>query len=154
MFNEEKHFDTPIRWGLIGGGRGSEIGHSHRAAAARDRLFQFVAGALDIDHQRCIDFGTNLGLEKDRCYPSYKVMFEEEAKKENGIQAVSIATPNATHYEIAKAALEAGLHVICEKPVTFHATEAEELKAIAHQNNRMLAVMYGYTGKCDGSAGA
>ncbi|MBD1558236.1 Gfo/Idh/MocA family oxidoreductase [Vibrio sp. S9_S30] len=146
MFNEEKHFDAPIRWGLIGGGKGSEIGYSHRAAAARDRLFQFVAGALDIDHQRCIDFGRNLGLEKDRCYANYRVMFEQEAQRKDGIQAVSIATPNATHYEIAKAALEAGLHVICEKPVTFHASEAQELKSIAHQKNRMLAVMYGYTG--------
>ncbi|CCN82652.1 putative Oxidoreductase [Vibrio nigripulchritudo SFn27] len=146
MFNEETQLTSPIRWGLIGGGRGSEIGYSHRAAAARDRLFNFVAGALDIDHQRCIDFGINLGLEEDRCYANYKVMFEQEARREDGIQAVSIATPNATHYEIAKAALEAGLHVICEKPVTFQSNEALELKYIASENNLMLAVMYGYTG--------
>lgn len=146
MFNEETRLTSPIRWGLIGGGRGSEIGYSHRAAAARDRLFHFVAGSLDIDHQRCIDFGTNLGLEENRCYANYKVMFEQEARREDGIRAVSIATPNATHYEIAKAALEAGLHVICEKPVTFQSNEALELKNIASENNLMLAVMYGYTG--------
>lgn len=146
MFNEERHLKHPIRWGLVGGGRGSEIGYAHRAAAARDRLFTFVAGAMDVDPERCRDFGVNLGLAPSRCYPDYKTMFSAEVRRDDGIQAVSIATPNATHYEIAKAALEANLHVICEKPVTFNVSEAEELKALAEEKNRMFAVMYGYTG--------
>ncbi|CAM4375790.1 Gfo/Idh/MocA family protein [Vibrio agarivorans] len=146
MFNEERHFEQPIRWAMVGGGRGSQIGYSHRNAATRDGLFKLVAGAFDLDPQRCRDFGENLGVDGDRCYASYKEMFEQEAQREDGIQAVSIATPNSTHYEICKAALEANLHVVCEKPITFTTEEAEELKVIAAERNRVIGVMYGYTG--------
>ncbi|MDV6254377.1 Gfo/Idh/MocA family oxidoreductase [Vibrio sp. EA2] len=146
MFNEERRFEQPIRWGMVGGGRGSQIGYSHRNAAQRDGLFQLVAGAFDLDAERCRDFGKNIGLDPERCYPSYKELFAQEAQREDGIQAVSIATPNSTHYEICKAALEAGLHVVCEKPITFKTEEAEELKAIAQEKGRILGVMYGYTG--------
>ncbi|MGR5269305.1 Gfo/Idh/MocA family protein [Vibrio astriarenae] len=146
MFNEERHFEQPIRWAMVGGGRGSQIGYSHRNAATRDGLFKLVAGAFDLDPQRCRDFGENLGVDGNRCYASYREMFEQEAQREDGIQAVSIATPNSTHYEICKAALEANLHVVCEKPITFTTEEAEELKVIAAERNRVIGVMYGYTG--------
>ncbi|EDL54382.1 putative oxidoreductase [Vibrio mediterranei AK1] len=146
MFNEERHFEQPIRWAMVGGGRGSQIGYSHRNAAQRDGLFKLVAGAFDLDADRCRDFGVNLGLDPERCYSSYKELFAQEAQREDGIQAVSIATPNSTHYEICKAALEAKLHVVCEKPITFTTEEAEELKTIAAKNNRVIGVMYGYTG--------
>ncbi|MGL6259891.1 Gfo/Idh/MocA family protein [Vibrio sp. WXL210] len=146
MFNEERHFEQPIRWAMVGGGRGSQIGYSHRNAATRDGLFKLVAGAFDLDPQRCRDFGENLGVDGDRCYANYKQMFEQEAQREDGIQAVSIATPNSTHYEICKAALEANLHVVCEKPITFTTEEAEDLKQIAAERNRVIGVMYGYTG--------
>ncbi|MDD1830151.1 Gfo/Idh/MocA family oxidoreductase, partial [Photobacterium sp. ZSDE20] len=146
MFNEERHFDQPIRWAMVGGGRGSQIGYSHRNAAQRDGLFKLVAGAFDLDPERCRDFGNNLGLDSDRCYANYQEMFEQEAQREDGIQAVSIATPNSTHYAICKAALEANLHVVCEKPITFTTEEAEELKEIAAKNNRVIGVMYGYSG--------
>lgn len=128
MFNEERHFEQPIRWAMVGGGRGSQIGYSHRNAAQRDGLFKLVAGAFDLDADRCRDFGVNLGLDPERCYSSYKELFAQEAQREDGIQAVSIATPNSTHYEICKAALEAKLHVVCEKPITFTTEEAEETK--------------------------
>ncbi|PTC04614.1 oxidoreductase [Vibrio mediterranei] len=146
MFNEERHFEQPIRWAMVGGGRGSQIGYSHRNAAQRDGLFKLVAGAFDLDADRCRDFGVNLSLDPERCYSSYKELFAQEAQREDGIQAVSIATPNSTHYEICKAALEAKLHVVCEKPITFTTEEAQELKTIAAQNNRVIGVMYGYTG--------
>ncbi|KIP77377.1 oxidoreductase [Vibrio harveyi] len=146
MFNEERHFEQPIRWAMVGGGRGSQIGYSHRNAAQRDGLFKLVAGAFDLDADRCRDFGENLGLDGDRCYANYKEMFEKEAQREDGIQAVSVATPNSTHYEICKAALEANLHVVCEKPITFTTEEAEELKQIAVERNRVIGVMYGYSG--------
>lgn len=146
MFNEESSLKKPIRWAMVGGGRGSEIGYAHRSGASRDGNFQLVAGAFDIDADRCLHFGTSLGLAPNRCYENYKAMFESEAKRDDGIQAVSIATPNGTHYEISKAALEAGLHVICEKPVTFTVAEAEDLKKLALKNNRVFGVMYGYTG--------
>ncbi len=63
MFNEERHFEQPIRWAMVGGGRGSQIGYSHRNAAQRDGLFKLVAGAFDLDADRCRDFGENLGLD-------------------------------------------------------------------------------------------
>lgn len=146
MFNEERHFNSPIRWAMVGGGRGSEIGHAHRAAASRDSLFQLVAGAFDLVAERCQEFGSNLGLDASRCYADYLQMFEQEAKRADGIQAVSVATPNNTHYLITKAALENNLHVICEKPLAFTVAEGEELKALAQESNLLLGVMYGYTG--------
>ncbi|MGX9418703.1 Gfo/Idh/MocA family protein [Vibrio sp. WJH972] len=146
MFNEESHLDQPIRWAMVGGGRGSQIGYSHRNAALRDGLFKLVAGAFDLDAERGRDFAMNLGIDESRSYTTYKEMFAKEQKREDGIQAVSIATPNSTHFEICKAALEAKLHVICEKPLTFTTEEAYQLKALAIQNNRLIGVMYGYTG--------
>ena len=73
-------------------------------------------------------------------------MFEEEAKREDGIQAVSIATPNFTHYEIAKAALKAGLHVYCEKPLCFTSEQAEELEKLVKESGKVMFVSYGYSG--------
>ncbi|PWQ93308.1 Gfo/Idh/MocA family protein [Leucothrix pacifica] len=146
MFNEERHLTSPIRWGMVGGGRGSEIGHAHRAAARRDGFFQLVAGAFDLDAERGREFGSNLGVAPERCYADYTTLFASEAAREDGLQAVSIATPNSTHYEITKAALEAGLHVVCEKPLTFSVAESETLKALAASKNRVLGVMYGYSG--------
>ena len=146
MFNEEFRLKAPIRWGMVGGGRGSEIGHSHRAGARRDGLFQLCAGAFDLDAERGCEFGGNLGVTADRCYASYQQLFAGESKRGDGIQAVSIATPNGTHYEISQAALEAGLHVICEKPLTFTSDEARALQELAAVKGRMFAVMYGYSG--------
>lgn len=146
MFNEEMRSEQPLRWAMVGGGRGSQIGYAHRSGATRDGHFQLVAGAFDLDADRCRDFGVSLGLDAARCYPDYLTMFSAEAQREDGIQAVSIATPNSTHYAISKAALEAGLHVVCEKPITFTVAEAEELKRIADQKGRIFGVMYGYTG--------
>jgi predicted dehydrogenase len=146
MFNEEQRFEQPIRWAMIGGGRGSQIGSMHRASALRDGLFQLVAGAFDINPQRGKEFGKNLGVDPNRCYADYKELIEEESKRDDGIQAVSITTPNKFHYEMAKAALLAGLHIVCEKPLCFKSSEAEELKKIAEQQNLTICVTYGYTG--------
>ena len=131
---------------MVGGGRGSQIGYIHRCAATRDRLFDFAAGAFDINPARGEEFGVNIGIDKDRCYPDYKTMFAEEAKREDGIQAVSIATPNFTHYEILKAALEAGLHAVCEKPLCFTTEQARELLELSRKQNRIVGITYGYTG--------
>jgi predicted dehydrogenase len=146
MFNEEKRLDRPFRWAMIGGGRGSQIGYIHRSAARRDGLFELVAGAFDIDPERCKSFGAGIGLDQDRCYADYRDMLTEEAKREDGIEAVSIATPNKFHYQMCKDALEAGLHIICEKPLCFSSAEAEELKALAEDRKKMICVTYGYTG--------
>lgn len=146
MFNEEQRFMEPIRWAMVGGGRGSQIGYIHRSSALRDGLYQLVAGAFDIDPQRGKEFGVNLGIDPNRCYSNYQELFQEEAKRKDGIKAVSIATPNKYHYEIAKAALLSGLHIVCEKPLCFLSSEAEELKTIAKQKNLVIGVTYGYSG--------
>lgn len=125
MINGSKVLDHPIRWAMVGGGKGSQIGYIHRSAALRDHSFQLVAGAFDIVPERGMAFAAELDVAPDRCYPDYKAMFAGEAKREDGIEAVSIATPNSTHYEICKAALEAGLHVVCEKPLCFTSASAE-----------------------------
>lgn len=146
MYYGEKQIDRPLRWAMVGGGKGSQIGYIHRSAALRDFNFDLVAGAFDVDAQRGKEFGVNLHVAPERCYPDYQTMFAEEAKREDGIQAVSIATPNFTHYEITHAALEAGLHVVCEKPFCFTYEEAETLVALAKKKNRVVGITYGYAG--------
>ena len=146
MINGSKVLDHPIRWAMVGGGKGSQIGYIHRSAALRDNSFQLVAGAFDIVPERGMAFAAELGVAADRCYPDYKTMFAAEAKRPDGIEAVSIATPNGTHYEICKAALEAGLHVVCEKPLCFTTAQADELVALAKEKNRVVGVTYGYSG--------
>lgn len=146
MYYGEKKVENPIRWAMVGGGKGSQIGYIHRSSALRDFNFELVAGAFDIDPERGKDFGKKLHVSEDRCYPDYKTMFAREAEREDGIQAVSVATPNGTHYEITKAALEAGLHVICEKPLCFTTEQAEELEKLAVRRNKVVGITYGYAG--------
>lgn len=147
MLNGEKKISRPLRWGMVGGGRHSQVGYKHRTGALRDNTaFQLVAGAFDIVPERGRDFGVNLGLPEERCYPDYHTMFAEEAKRDDGIEVVTIATPNGSHYEIAMAALAAGLHVICEKPLVFTTAEAEEIKAFAEKQGKIVGVTYGYSG--------
>jgi predicted dehydrogenase len=146
MIIGEPHTEKPIRWAMVGGGRGSQIGYVHRSAALRDRAFDLIAGAFDIDAKRGRDFGVELGVAADRCYPNYGALFAGEAARPDGIQAVSIATPNNTHFEIAKAALAHGLHVVCEKPLCFTVTEAEALQRLAGESGKVVGVTYGYAG--------
>jgi predicted dehydrogenase len=142
----ESEVPRPLKWGMVGGGKGSQIGGAHRVGAARDSLFELVAGVFDIDAIRGRTFGESLGLDSSRCYDDYKSMFSGESKRTDGIEVVSIATPNSTHYQICKAALEAGIHVVCEKPITFKSSEAIELQDLAKSKGLILGVMYGYCG--------
>jgi predicted dehydrogenase len=146
MITDRKVIATPIRWGIVGGGSGSMIGYIHRNAAQRDKGFNLVAGALDINPERGKAFGVEIGIDPERCYADYKTMFTEEAKRADGIQAVSITTPNNLHYEILKAALESGLHAVCEKPLSFRYDEAKDLKELAERKKLVVGVTYGYTG--------
>ncbi|VTO27582.1 Oxidoreductase [Klebsiella pneumoniae] len=127
MINGLKPLDRTLRWGMVGGGGSSQIGYIHRSAALRDNTFTLLAGAFDIDAERGRQFGQQLGVDPDRCYADYQSLFRGEAARPDGIQAVSVATPNNTHYAICRAALEAGLHVVCEKPLCFSSEEADEL---------------------------
>lgn len=146
MIYGEKMVEEPIRWAMVGGGFGSQIGYIHRSAAIRDFAFDLVAGAFDIDAVRGRDFGVKLHVAPERCYADYRTMFAAEAGRQDGIQAVSIATPNFTHFDICKAALEAGLHVVCEKPMCFTVAEALELERLAKAKNKIVGVTYGYSG--------
>lgn len=147
MLIGEKKIARPLRWGMVGGGRTANVGYKHRLGGLRDNTaFQLVAGAFDIDAERGRDFGVNIGVSGDRCYPNYQTLFAEEAKRADGIEVVTIATPNKTHYEIAKAALEAGLHVICEKPLFFEVEQGLEIKALAESKNLIVGVTYGFSG--------
>ncbi|MEE4307730.1 Gfo/Idh/MocA family oxidoreductase [Pseudomonas alliivorans] len=146
MINGSKRISRPVRWAMVGGGANSQIGYIHRSAALRDQNFALIAGAFDIDPERGRAFGEQLGVDTERCYSDYLRLIEQEARRPDGIEALSVATPNGTHFSITKAALEAGLHVVCEKPLCFTLEEAETLKEIAKANQRIVGVTYGYAG--------
>ncbi|MCK9798377.1 Gfo/Idh/MocA family oxidoreductase [Pseudomonas sp. MAFF 302030] len=103
MINGSKRISQPLRWAMVGGGRDSQIGYIHRSAALRDQSFSLVAGAFDLDPERGRAFGESLGLDPERCYADYRSLFEGEARRPDGIQAVSVATPNGTHFAITRA---------------------------------------------------
>lgn len=146
MLNGIKPLEHSLRWGMVGGGGTSQIGYIHRSAALRDNTFSLVAGAFDIDPARGLAFGTALGVAPDRCYPDYESLFAGEAARPDGLQAVSVATPNNTHFAICRAALLAGLHVVCEKPLCFTAQEADELERLSVERKKIVGVTYGYAG--------
>ena len=134
-----------LQWGMIGGGEGSQIGPAHRLGARLDGLFDFTAGALDHRPEYGIDYGQRLGLG-DRAYGGWEEMLEAEKKRDDKVDLVTVATPNATHFEITKAFLENGFHVLCEKPMTMTVEEGEEIVEIAKKTGSICAVNYGYTG--------
>lgn len=135
-----------LRWGLIGGGEGSQIGPAHRLGARLDGLFDFTAGALDHRPEAGRAFGQSIGLPADRSYGDWREMLAGETARPDRIDLVTVATPNATHYEITRAFLSAGFHVLCEKPMTMTVPEAEEIVTLARTTGRICAVNYGYTG--------
>jgi predicted dehydrogenase len=135
-----------LRWGMIGGGEGSQIGPAHRLGAGLDGLFEFSAGALDHRADAGREFGQRLGLASDRAYGDWREMLAGERSRNDRVDLVTVATPNATHYEISKAFLEAGFHLLCEKPMTMSVEEGEDIVKTAEAHNRICAVNYGYTG--------
>lgn len=135
-----------LNWGMIGGGEGSQIGPVHRIAAGLDGLFGFAAGALDADAERGRAFAQRLGIPEDRAYGDWKEMLAGESARDDRIDLVTVATPNATHFEITKAFLEAGFDVLCEKPMTLTVEEAEEIVSVARRTGSICAVNYGYSG--------
>jgi len=135
-----------LNWGMIGGGEGSQIGPVHRIASALDALFEFKAGALDADPAKGRAFAEQLGLAPDRAYGDWQEMLAAERNHRDRIDLVTVATPNSTHYAITKAFLDAGIHVLCEKPMTVTVDEAEDIAATAKRTGTICAVNYGYTG--------
>lgn len=138
--------DKRVRLGMVGGGEGAFIGAVHRLAARMDDHYMFVAGALSSTPDKAKRSGAALGLAPDRIYSDYEAMAKAEAKRPDGIEAVSIVTPNHMHAPVAKAFLKAGIHVICDKPLTTTLKEALALQKAAAASKCIFAVTYNYTG--------
>ena len=136
---------TKLKWGLIGGGEGSQIGPAHRLGAQADGLFEFVAGALDHRPDAGREYAIKLGIDPSRAYGDWKDMLTGEKGREDRVELVTVATPNATHFEITKNFLEAGFNVLCEKPMTMSVEEGEEIVRIAEKTGKICAVNYCYS---------
>ncbi len=137
--------EGPIRYGMVGGGEGAFIGAVHRLAARMDGEFEFVAGALSSDPERAARSAAAIGLDPARSYGSFAEMAKAEARRADGIEAVSIVTPNNIHFPAAKAFLEAGIHVICDKPLTATLAEAKKLAALVEKTGKVFVLTHNYT---------
>jgi len=135
-----------IRLGMVGGGPGAFIGAVHRIAARMDDHYELVAAALSSDAARSRSAAQDLHIAPDRAYGSYTDMARFEAARPDRIEAVSIVTPNNMHYPMAKAFLDAGFHVICDKPLTTTVEEALDLATIVHRSGLIFGVTHNYTG--------
>jgi predicted dehydrogenase len=138
--------DARVRLGMVGGGEGAFIGAVHRLAARMDDHYVLVAGALSSTPEKAQRSGKALGLAPDRTYDDFETMAREEAKRADGIEAVAIVTPNDTHAPASKAFLKAGIHVICDKPLTLNLKEALSLEKAVKQSGRIFALTHNYTG--------
>jgi len=135
-----------IRLGMVGGGQGAFIGAVHRLAARMDDQYEFVAGALSSNAERSQASGRELGLAADRIYSDYREMAKAEARRKDGIEAVAIVTPNNVHVPAAKAFIEAGIHVICDKPLSISLKEAKSLETLLRKKNVLFALTHNYSG--------
>ena len=135
-----------IRLGMVGGGEGAFIGAVHRIAARLDDRYSLVAGALSSTPEKSLRSGAALGLDADRIYSDYKQMARKETQRKDGIEAVVIVTPNHIHAPVAAAFLKAGIHVICDKPLTATLKDALELEALALGSGCIFALTHNYTG--------
>ena len=135
-----------IRLGMVGGGPGAFIGAVHRIAARMDDHYELVAAALSSDAARSKAAAADLHIPANRAYGSYEEMAKAEAAREDRVEAVAIVTPNHLHYPMAKAFLEAGIHVICDKPLTTTLAEALDLEAVVKRSGLIFGLTHNYTG--------
>lgn len=142
------HLGRKLRYGMVGGGPGAFIGRVHRMAAALDGEYELVAGAFASRPKRSVEQGRALGLDVGRVYGSYLDMAEAEAAwgADRRIDAVSIVTPNHLHHPVARAFLAVGIHVICDKPMTTTAADAEDLCGAVEGSGLVFALTHNYTG--------
>lgn len=144
--SKEQAAQRKLRLGMVGGGEGAFIGAVHRIALRIDDQFELVAGAFSSDAARSKASAVGLGVAPDRAYGSFAEMAKAEAARADGIDAVVIVTPNHMHGPAAKAFLEAGIHVICDKPLTTTVEEAEELVALVKSSGKQFILTHNYTG--------
>jgi len=135
-----------LRLGMVGGGRGAFIGAVHRMAARLDDRYELVAGAFSSDPDNTRATAGDLGIAPDRAYSTWQEMAEQEAQRDDGIDVVSVVTPNHLHFGPAKAFLEAGVNVICDKPMTLNLREALELVAVARRSGLVFVLTQNNTG--------
>ncbi len=135
-----------VRLGIVGGGPGSNIGEAHRYAARLDNRYALVTGVFASDAERSQSFAATLDIAPERRYSSWQEMAEREAQRADGLDVVSIMTPNNSHYAIAKTFLEHGIDVICDKPLTTELEQALELLRLQRQTGLIFGVTYCYSG--------
>jgi len=145
MTTLRERFGRALRLAIVGGGPGSWIGEMHRGAATMDGWFQVVAGVFSSDPARSRAAGPRFGLDLARCYGDVAEMLAAEAARPDGIEAVAIMTPNDTHYRYAAGALDAGLDVVCDKPVTHDHAQALDLVERCRARGRIFAIAHGYS---------
>jgi predicted dehydrogenase len=140
--------DRKLRMGLVGGGQGAFIGRVHSIAGTLDNRATLVAGALSSNAEKAKASAADYDIQPARAYGSYQEMIQGELKLPAGerVDFVSVATPNHTHFEIAKAFAEAGFNVMCDKPLTFNLAQAEELAKVVQKTGVVFGVTHNYTG--------
>ena len=138
-------FGRPLRLALIGGGPASWIGRMHQTAAELDGHWHVVGGVFSSDPVRSREAGAELGFDPARSYGTVRELIEREKSRADGIDAIAIMTPNDTHYPYAAAALDAGLDVLCDKPVTHDFAQACDLVARTRKGMRLFAIAHGYS---------
>lgn len=137
---------SKIKYGMVGGGQGAFIGGVHRIAARMDDHFELVAGAFSSTAEKSKASAIDLGVDADRAYDDFEAMAKAESARGDGIEAVAIVTPNHMHFPIAKAFLEAGIHVICDKPMTTSIEDAKELAKLVETSGRLFVLTHNYSG--------
>ncbi len=135
-----------IHYGMVGGGEDAFIGKIHRIAARIDNYYHLVAGVFSSNPERSINFGNKLNLSNDRCYQDYREMAEKESLRDDGIEAVVIATPNNLHLPIAKEFFKRGIHVICDKPLAAKYNEIRYFNSLVKNSDIIFAITYNYSG--------
>ena len=135
-----------LRLAMIGGGPGSAIGEVHRIAARLDGYYDIVASALSSDPERSYQSGQTIGVSANRAYKSWQALIESEAQREDRAEVVAVMTPNDSHYEICSAALEAGFHVLCDKPLTTDLETAVNLARKVRVTGAEFCLTHCYTG--------
>ncbi|MDR0403295.1 MAG: Gfo/Idh/MocA family oxidoreductase [Treponema sp.] len=135
-----------LRYGMVGGGPGAFIGDVHRKSIGLDGMADIVAGCFSRSYDGTLATGKGLGIAEDRLYKTFEEMAGAEGKRSDKIDFVVIVTPNAAHFSAAKAFLNQGIHVVCDKPLCFEEAEAAELVELAKKNKLLFGVTYTYTG--------
>ncbi len=137
---------APIRLGQVGGGTGAFIGQVHRIASRLDGEFTLVAGALSSMPETAEESAAAVGIAPERTYSDWRIMAEAEAERADGIEAVAICTPNHLHVPVAKAFLQQGIHVVCDKPLAAGLAEAKELRDLVERGRAVFVLTHNYSG--------